>query len=66
MDVIVTTTPHVPGYKIKEVKGLVMGLAPRTRGLGGKIIASLESAFGGEVSAYTTEMLKARREALDR
>jgi len=29
MDVIVTTTPHVPGYKIKEVKGLVMGLALR-------------------------------------
>jgi len=26
----------------------------------------LESAFGGEGSAYITEMLKARREALDR
>jgi|GEM_PF-4556484 len=34
MDIIVTSTPHVPGYKIKEVKGLLMGLAPRTRGLG--------------------------------
>lgn len=66
MDMIVTTTPQVPGYRIKEVKGLVMGLAPRSRGLGDKIIAGLQSAFGGEISAYTSEMLKARREALDR
>ena len=35
MDMIVTTTPQVPGYRIKEVEGLVMGLAPRSRGFRG-------------------------------
>lgn len=66
LDLIVVTTPTVPGYKIKEVKGIVMGLAPRTRGMGGKIIASIQSVFGGEISAFTSEMEKARIEALER
>ena len=63
---IVVTTPTIPGYKIKEVKGIVTGVVPRTRGMGGKIIAGFQSLIGGEVTAYTTEMEKARKEAIDR
>ncbi len=63
---MVVTIPSVPGYRVKEVKGIVTGVVPRTRGMGGKIIAGLQSIVGGEVTAYTTEMEKARKEAIDR
>jgi len=46
--------------------GVVSGLTARTRGLGGKFVAGLESIMGGEVTAFTTEMEKARLEAIDR
>jgi uncharacterized protein YbjQ (UPF0145 family) len=60
------TTPTVPGYKIKRVMGLVTGLTPRTRGVLGKFIAGIESMFGGEVTAFTSEVEKARWEAINR
>jgi uncharacterized protein YbjQ (UPF0145 family) len=63
---IVTTTPNVPGYKIAKVLGIVSGITVRTRGFGGKFIAGLQALFGGEVSAFTEEMLKARDEAIKR
>jgi len=65
-DIIVVTTPSIPGYKIKEIKGVVMGLTARTRGVGGKIVAGFQALAGGEVSVYTTEMHKAREEAINR
>jgi len=37
---IVVTTPTVAGYKIKKVLGMVTGLAPRTRGVGGSFTAA--------------------------
>jgi len=36
-------------------------MTARTRGVGGRFIASIQTAFGGEVSAITKEMQKARR-----
>jgi len=63
---IMVTTPTVPGYKVKKVLGLVTGLTPRTRGVLGKFIAGIESMFGGEVTAFTSEVEKARWEAIDR
>jgi uncharacterized protein YbjQ (UPF0145 family) len=63
---IVTTTPSVPGYKIVRVLGVVSGITARTRGVGGKIIASFQVLVGGEISAFTEEMLKARDEAIKR
>ena len=49
-----------------KVRGMVTGLTPRTRGVLGKFIAGIESMFGGEVTAFTTELEKARMEAMDR
>lgn len=63
---IVVTTPTLPGYEVLKVFGAVHGLTVRTRGVGGKFIAGIESAFGGEVTAYTSECEKARKESLDR
>jgi len=63
---IVVTTPTLPGYEIVKVFGVVHGLTVRTRGVGGKFIAGIESAFGGEVTAFTSECEKARKESLNR
>ena len=57
---------HIEGYKIKKVLGVVTGLTPRTRGVLGKFVAGIESMFGGEVTAFTTELEKARIEAMER
>jgi uncharacterized protein YbjQ (UPF0145 family) len=63
---IMSTTPSIEGYKIKKVLGVVTGLTPRTRGVLGKFVAGIESMFGGEVTAFTTELEKARIEAMER
>ena len=62
----VVTTPDVPGYAVKRVVGLVNGLSPRTRGIGGVIQGMLQSIGGGEISAFTMEIEKARVEAVAR
>ena len=64
--VIVSTTPTVPGYRVTRVLGIVSGMTARTRGLGGKFVAGFQSMVGGEVSAFTEEIIKARDEALKR
>ena len=63
---LIVTTPTLPGYKIKRVLGVVTGLTPRTRGVLGKFIAGFESMMGGEVTSFTSEMEKARWEAIER
>lgn len=63
---IVVTTPTIPGYKIIKVLGVVTGLSPRTRGVLGKFVAGIQSMVGGEVTSFTTELEKARMEAIER
>ena len=65
-DIIIVTTPTVPRYHITSILGIVTGLTARTRGMGGKFVAGIQSMFGGEVSAFTSEIEKARDEAMDR
>lgn len=65
-NIIVVTTPTIPGYRIKRMLGVVTGLSPRTRGMLGRFIAGIETMFGGEVKAFTAEIEKARAEALER
>jgi uncharacterized protein YbjQ (UPF0145 family) len=65
-EMMVVTTPTLPGYEIVRVLGEVHGLTVRTRGVGGKIIAGIEGIFGGEVTSYSSECEKARKESLDR
>jgi uncharacterized protein YbjQ (UPF0145 family) len=63
---MVVTTPTLPGYRIVKVLGVVTGLTVRTRGVGGKFVAGIEGMFGGEVTSYSSEAEKARRESLQR
>lgn len=49
-----------------KVLGPVHGLTVRTRGVGGKIVAGVEGIFGGEVTSYTSECEKARKESISR
>jgi uncharacterized protein YbjQ (UPF0145 family) len=65
-EVIVVTTPDLPGYDVVRVLGTIHGLTVRTRGVGGKIVAGIEGLLGGEVTAYTSECEKARRESMNR
>jgi uncharacterized protein YbjQ (UPF0145 family) len=58
--------PTLPGYKVKKVIGIVSGITPRTRGILGKFIAGIESMIGGEVTAFSYEIEKARAEAIER
>ena len=63
---LIVTTPTVPGYRIKRVIGIVIGLTPRTRGILGQFVAGWQSLAGGEITAFTTEVEKARWEAIER
>ena len=65
-DIIVVTTPTVPGYRITKVIDVVTGITPRTRGILGKFIGGIQSMFGGEVTAFTSEIEKARKESIER
>lgn len=65
-EMLIVTTPTIPGYRIVRVLGVVTGLTPRTRGVLGKFVAGIQSMVGGEVTAFTTELEKARMDALDR
>ena len=62
----VVTTPLIPGYKITKVIGIVTGLSPRTRGIGGQIAGMIQSIGGGEITAFTSEIEKARVDAVAR
>ena len=65
-EMIVVTTSTIPGYDIMKALGTVHGLTVRTRGVGGKIIAGIEGMFGGEVTSYSSEAEKARKESMER
>lgn len=62
----VATTETIPGYSIKEVKGLVWGTSVRAKFVGKDIIALLRTLVGGEVTEYTDMINEARRYVVDR
>lgn len=63
---MVVTTSTIPGYEIVRALGTVHGMTVRTRGVGGKIMAGIEGMFGGEVTSYSSEAEKARKESMER
>ncbi|MBI2598022.1 MAG: YbjQ family protein [Candidatus Diapherotrites archaeon] len=65
-NLLMMTTALPQEYKIVQNFGLVTGVTCRTRGIGGKFIAGFEALAGGEVTAFTSEMEKARYQAIDR
>ena len=65
-DLLVINTPLPEGYRIVKIIGLVTGITARTRGVGGQFVAGLEAMAGGEVTSFTSEIEKARFEAIER
>jgi len=64
--VLVVTSPTLPGYEILRVVGPVYGITVRSRGVGGRFVAGIQTLAGGEITAYTSECEKARAESLQR
>jgi len=65
-DVMIVTTPFVPGYKITRVIGATFGLIVRSRGLGQNIWAFFRSWGGGEIKVYTLLLEQVRHQAMER
>jgi uncharacterized protein YbjQ (UPF0145 family) len=65
-EIIIVSTPYLPGYKITRTLGFTWGLVVRSRGLGRNITAGLRSLVGGEIHEYTELLNQSRGQALDR
>jgi uncharacterized protein YbjQ (UPF0145 family) len=65
-EIMVVTTPYVPGYRITKVIGTTYGLIVRSRGLGQNIGAFFRSWAGGEIKVYTNLLEKVRHQAIER
>ena len=63
---IVVNTETIPGWDIKEVKGIVQGNTVRAKHMGRDIMAGLKNLVGGELRGYTELLSEARNEALQR
>ncbi|MEM4481937.1 MAG: heavy metal-binding domain-containing protein [Desulfurococcaceae archaeon] len=64
--ILVVTTDSIPGYRIKEIKGIARGGTVKATHLGRDIVAALRNIAGGEVREYTQLLAEAREEALKR
>lgn len=63
---IVATTSDLPGLRVKEIKGMVLGNTIRARNVGRDIMAGLRNLVGGEITEYTRLMTESRAEATQR
>lgn len=62
---LITTSTHLEGYRIKQQLGLVRGITVRSRSVIGNIAGGFMTIFGGRSAIYTELCEKARQEALD-
>jgi uncharacterized protein YbjQ (UPF0145 family) len=65
MEIPITTTFSVEGYRIKEYKGVVRGIIVRSPTIMQGILGGLKSVIGGRISAYTEMCEQARQQAYD-
>jgi len=63
---VIVNTETIPGYTIREVKGLVQGNTIRAKHVGRDIAASFKNIIGGELKGYTELLTEARRQAIER
>jgi uncharacterized protein YbjQ (UPF0145 family) len=66
VDIILSNTDSVPGYKIAQVLGVVTGNTVRAKHLGKDILAGLKNIIGGELQEYTEMLTEARQESMNR
>ena len=65
-EMLVVTSPEIPGRKIVRTLGLVCGNTIRARHVGKDIMAGLRNLVGGEVTEYAKLLSESREQALDR
>lgn len=65
-DVLIVTTPFVPGHRIVKAVGATFGLIVRSRGIGQNLWAFFRSWAGGEIKVYTQLLEQVRHQALMR
>src|SRR3954452_20790213 len=63
---IVVTTNDLPGYKVDQVFGEVMGLTVRSRNAFSQFGAGLKSMVGGELKGMTKALVDSRQQVIDR
>jgi uncharacterized protein YbjQ (UPF0145 family) len=61
----VTTAMGFDGYRIVQHRGVVRGLAVRSRSVVGTLGASIQTLFGGNITLYTELCERARQDAFD-
>lgn len=62
----VVTTEGLPGYNIKEVKGLVWGTTVRSKFVGKDILALMRILVGGEIPEYVEMINEAKRYVIEK
>jgi uncharacterized protein YbjQ (UPF0145 family) len=65
MQMPVTTTFTIEGYRIREYKGLVRGIIVRSPTIAQGIFGGLKSIIGGRIGAYIEMCEQARQQAYD-
>jgi uncharacterized protein YbjQ (UPF0145 family) len=65
-DIVIVSTPYLPGYRITRTIGFTWGLIVRSRGLGRNITAGLRSLAGGEIHEYTELLNQSREQVIER
>jgi uncharacterized protein YbjQ (UPF0145 family) len=65
MNMPVTTTFTIEGYRIREYKGLARGITVRSPTIAQGILGGLKNIIGGSIGAYTEMCEQARQQAYD-
>jgi uncharacterized protein YbjQ (UPF0145 family) len=66
VNIQVTTTFTIKGWRVKEYKGVVRGIIVRAPTIAQGIVGGLKNIIGGQIGAYTDMCEQARRQAYDR
>jgi uncharacterized protein YbjQ (UPF0145 family) len=64
--VLIVTSNDIPGYRITEVHGDVLGLIVRARNYFSNVGAQFRTLAGGEVAGYTKLLADSRNQARER
>lgn len=62
---LVSTTYHIEGFRIKEYKGIVRGVMVREPTIGQNFKASFQGMFGGHVGAFMQMCEQGRQQSYD-
>jgi uncharacterized protein YbjQ (UPF0145 family) len=65
-DILISNIEIIPGKRVTQHLGLVLGSTVRAKHAGKDIMAGLKNIFGGELAGYTELLSEARQEATDR